>query len=160
MVDTVINLTEQQCMKSDPEYGQAVNCLREHKCTFEDVDLFNYRLIKSALNPLGIDMSEGDNGEAVAIITTNTLQEVLNAHKSEAACPTTQTLTVCVALDKDSQKLGLEQCSDLLCLNVGALKSMSPLPGHVTLFEGMLVVLRSCNLSTDLGITNGAQGIV
>ncbi|KAG2340439.1 hypothetical protein BDR05DRAFT_859325, partial [Suillus weaverae] len=32
--------------------------------------------------------------------------------------------------------------------------------GHVTLYEGMPVVLRLHNLSTDLAITNGSQGIV
>ncbi|KAG1734450.1 uncharacterized protein EDB91DRAFT_1009914, partial [Suillus paluster] len=71
-----------------------------------------------------------------------------------------QTLTVCTAVDKASQELGLKQRRDLLRLNVGALKSTSPLLGHVSLFEGMPVILRSHNLSTDLGITNGAQGIV
>jgi hypothetical protein len=46
-VNTVVNLSEQQHMKDDPEYGEAVMRLRSKTCTHEDVDLFNSKVIKS-----------------------------------------------------------------------------------------------------------------
>ncbi|KAG1894488.1 uncharacterized protein F5891DRAFT_892293, partial [Suillus fuscotomentosus] len=65
------------------------------------------------------------------------------------------------ALDKTTARpLTRDERDSLLKLNVSAIKSSTPLPGHVTLYEGMPVILRMRNLSTDLGITNGAQGIV
>ncbi|KAG1780876.1 hypothetical protein EV702DRAFT_1042590 [Suillus placidus] len=139
MAENYSVLINQQHTKGNPEYDEPVNWFRE------------------PLYPLGMDMSEGDNGDAVAIVTTNALREVLNAYKASTVCPTTETLTACAAVDKASQELGLKQYSDLLCQNVGALKSMSPLLEHVTLFEGMPVILRSQNLSIDLGIMNGVQ---
>ncbi|KAG1782952.1 hypothetical protein EV702DRAFT_949302, partial [Suillus placidus] len=44
-VNTVVTLTEQQRMKSDPPFGDAMQRLRVHECTYEDVDLFNARLM-------------------------------------------------------------------------------------------------------------------
>jgi hypothetical protein len=160
-INTIINLTEQQRMKDDPEFGDAVSRLCERRCTEEDVELFNTRVIRSATNLRGIDMGEPQNCEAAAIVSTNALREVLNAHKASTACPEMRRLVVCAALDKTtSRSLTRDERDNLLKLNMSGLKSANPLPGHVTLYEGMPVILRVRNLSTDLGITNGAQGIV
>jgi hypothetical protein len=159
-LNAVVNLTEQQRMKEDPAYAESVNRLRVRQCTPDDVDLFNSRLIRSANHPEGVDMGDEENWEAAAIVTTNALREILNAHKADIACADSQTLVVCGALDKASRELTYSERSDLLRLNVTALKSSSSLPGHIPLYEGMPVILRSRNLSTDLGITNGAQGVV
>ncbi|KAG1777605.1 hypothetical protein EV702DRAFT_923016, partial [Suillus placidus] len=43
-VNTVVTLSKQQRMKSDPEFGAAMQCLRTQECTYEDVDLFNSRV--------------------------------------------------------------------------------------------------------------------
>ncbi|KAG2107455.1 uncharacterized protein F5147DRAFT_528945, partial [Suillus discolor] len=43
-VNTVVTLTEQQRMKTDPEFGAAVQRLHIRQCTYEDVDLFNSRM--------------------------------------------------------------------------------------------------------------------
>ncbi|KAG2112599.1 uncharacterized protein F5147DRAFT_527641, partial [Suillus discolor] len=56
--------------------------------------------------------------------------------------------------------VSLAERQQLLNLNISALKSTQALPGFVVLAEGMPVILRVRNLSTDLGITNGSQGIV
>ncbi|KAG1887498.1 uncharacterized protein F5891DRAFT_904765, partial [Suillus fuscotomentosus] len=64
------------------------------------------------------------------------------------------------ALDKSGRKLSISEHDSLLKMNVSALKSSCPLPGYVSLFVGMPMILHSQNLSTDLGITNGSQGIV
>ena len=72
-VNAVISHTEQERMKGDPEYGDAVNRLRTRECTFEDAELFNTRLIKSDLHPSGVDMGIDSNASATAIVSTNIL---------------------------------------------------------------------------------------
>ncbi|KAG1740758.1 uncharacterized protein EDB91DRAFT_1248153 [Suillus paluster] len=114
----------------------------------------------STSNTTCVDMGDKDNWEVAAIVTTSALWEVLNAHKADTTCPRSQTLVVCGTLDKASRELTCKERSDLLHLNVTALKSSSPLPGHISLYEGMPIILRSWNLSTNLGITNGTQGVV
>jgi hypothetical protein len=52
-VDDVIFLDEQQRMKGDLEYGDAILRLRKHKCIMEDVDLSNSHVIKSVNYPGG-----------------------------------------------------------------------------------------------------------
>ncbi|KAG2365166.1 hypothetical protein BDR07DRAFT_1278000 [Suillus spraguei] len=70
-------------------------------------------------------------------------------------------LIVCAALDKlSSCELSYAEHETLLWSNVATLKAACILPGYVMLFEGMPVILRVHNLSTDLGITNGSQGVV
>ncbi|KAG2347005.1 hypothetical protein BDR05DRAFT_831836, partial [Suillus weaverae] len=65
------------------------------------------------------------------------------------------------ALDKlSSHELSHAECKTLLQLNIVTLKAARSLPGYVMLFEGMPVILQLHNLSTDLGITNGSQGVV
>ena len=44
-INMVISLTEQERMKKDSEYGEAVNHLRTRQCGLEDVELFNSRVI-------------------------------------------------------------------------------------------------------------------
>ena len=70
-VDDVIFLDEQQRMKDDIEYGNAVLRLRKRKCIMEDVDLFNSRVIKSVNYPGGIDMGVDGNDESVIIVSKN-----------------------------------------------------------------------------------------
>ncbi|KAG1894374.1 uncharacterized protein F5891DRAFT_893426, partial [Suillus fuscotomentosus] len=43
-INTVVTLTEQQRMKTDPAYGQAVSRLRVRECTYNDMELFNSRV--------------------------------------------------------------------------------------------------------------------
>lgn len=45
-------------------------------------------------------------------------------------------------------------------MNTSAYSSQAALPGFITLYNGMPVVLRMRNLSTELGIANGSQGYV
>jgi len=70
-VNTVVNFTEQQRMKSDPKYGEAVQRLWTQECTLADVDLFNSRVVKSAASPGGVDMRESGYCNALAIVATN-----------------------------------------------------------------------------------------
>jgi len=158
MVNVVINLTDQQRMKDDVEYGDAVKRLRVRKCTEDDVDLFNSRVMKMSSKLDGVDLSSVSTEDTTAIITTNKLCEVLNARKAQAVSG--DALVVCAALDKTSEEMSPEMRTKLLQLNVTGLKASRCLPGFTTLSVGMPVILRLRNVSTDLGITNGSQGTV
>ena len=86
-INTIVNLTEQQRMKDDVEYGEAVARLRVHECTLADAELFNMRLTKSFTYAEGVDMGLPDNNNACAIVIGNSLHEALNKKKAEACCP-------------------------------------------------------------------------
>ncbi|KAG1904463.1 uncharacterized protein F5891DRAFT_895446, partial [Suillus fuscotomentosus] len=43
-INVVVSLTEQQRMKGDVQYGDAVCWLRERQCNYDDVKLFNSRV--------------------------------------------------------------------------------------------------------------------
>lgn len=159
-VDTVVELNEQQRMKEDYEYGQAVQCLRIRRCIVEDVDMFNSRVIKTS-GKAGIDMGINENINAAAIVSTNHLREVLNAKKAFAMGQ--KGVITCAARDEISSKelLTLKESEYLLKLNLGSLStSQQVLPGIVHLYEGMPAILRCRNISTELKITNGSQGVV
>ena len=83
-IDTVVTLTEQQRMKDDPGYGDAVNRLRVRKCTYKDLELFNTRLMKSASHADGVNMSKDGNWKATVIVSTNSLRETVNIRKAES----------------------------------------------------------------------------
>ena len=160
-VDTVVTLTEQQQMRSDPAYGDAVSRLRVHKCTLEDVDMFNSRLMKSAVQADGVDMSKDENWKATVIVSTNSLREMVNIRKAESnAKRLMHNLVVCAALDQATELLSKENRQFLLNLNVANITAQGSLPGFLSLYVGMPVILHMRNISTDLAITNGSQGYV
>jgi len=166
-VDTVIELSEQQRMKSDPEYASAVQRLRTRECHIEDVELFNSCLIKSSTNPEGIDMGDNENSSASIIVNTNLLRETLNMEKACALCSSSEKndpeLIICAAEDilpSGHIPLTQSEANQILHTNFSSSKNQGSLPGFVPLFIGMPVILRTRNLSTDLKITNGSQGYV
>ncbi|THV05582.1 hypothetical protein K435DRAFT_790095 [Dendrothele bispora CBS 962.96] len=156
-VNGVISLTEQKRMKGDLEYADAVGRLRMRQCTQKDVELFNSRVIKSADNPNGIDMSLPENYAAAAIVRTNFLRSQLNYRKA-GAVGGYERMVVSNDLANNS-KIEKKLLRDFL-LDIDTSSDSDILPGRIPLFEGMPVILKSRNLSTGLGITNGAQGIV
>lgn len=161
-INAVVTLTEQQHMKNDPEYGAAVKRLRTRQCTLDDVELFNTCVIKTAANKNGVDMSIPENAGASAIVRTNILREILNLRKAETNCAQEgRELIVCAALDKCPTKPLLKHEREMILnLNLTSAKIQNALPGFIPLYVGMPVVLRMKNISTDLGITNGSQGII
>ena len=161
-VNAVLTFTEQKRMKNDPEYATAVTHLCTRECTISDVDLFNTRIIKSAAHEDGIDMSTDENFNATAIVPINLLRQTMNLRKAESNCFRYKLrLTTCAAVDTCStSKLSQKQHDDLLRLDMSSSKLMDALPGFLPLYVGMPIVLKSKNISTDLGITNGSQGYV
>jgi hypothetical protein len=131
-VNTVVTLSEQQRMRTDPEFGGTTQCLRTWECTYEDVDLFNSRVIRSDLHPDGIDLSLAGNSTATAIVATNVVREQLNLAKARANCGQgSQPLIICAANDKVKDKsfaLNNHLREYLLQLEVTALSSSGSLP--------------------------------
>ena len=161
-VNAVVTFTDQKRMKDDVEYATAVTHLRTRECTMNDVDLFNTRLIKSASHENGIDMSIDENFNATAIVPTNLLRQTMNIRKAETNCfKYNLRLTNCAAIDTcSSSNLSQKEHEDLLHLDMSSSKLSDALPGFLPLFVGMPIVLKSKNISTDLGITNGCQGYI
>jgi len=92
-VDDVIFLDEQQRMKDDMEYGNAVLRLRKH-------NLFNSHVIKSVNYPGGIDMSIDGNEDSVIIVSKNLIRQTINMKKAAAV-----THFLCVKYGKLSMKV-------------------------------------------------------
>ncbi|KAF5357492.1 hypothetical protein D9758_012512 [Tetrapyrgos nigripes] len=180
-LNAVINLTEQKRMALDPEYGSAVLRLRNRECTEDDVTLFNSRRIKSWNHLSGLELARPEHYEASAIVATNLKRQVLNQCKTEAICsaPSGPSLIECVAYDeiveigskhaknepepkltiKDAEEPGFHMRTELIKLNFSSQQSRI-LPGSVQLYVGMPVILKSYNLCTELGVTNGSIGYV
>ncbi|KAG1776713.1 hypothetical protein EV702DRAFT_1198103 [Suillus placidus] len=159
-VNTVVTLSEQQRMKRDPAYGEAVSRLRVRQCTYTDLELFNSRVIKSSRHVAGVDMCSPNNITAAAIVATNNLREALNAQKAADTCGQDGLLSG-YALDKCThQVLSCSERLELLALNFTNVRATNSLPAVVPLYVGMPVILHARIISTDLGITNGSQGIV
>ena len=157
-IDMVISLSEQQRMKEDPEFAAAVGRLWIRECNLGDVELFNKWVVKLTRHPNGLELY-GELQTATMLVGTNFVQELLNNSKAKSSC--TGELIYCAAHDMVN---GTEPTTDeqqqLLGLNLADFSSEGALPGFIPLFIGMPVILRNCNISTELGITNGSQGIV
>ena len=134
-VDTVKELIDQHWMKSDSAYANTVLQLWTCNCNFEDVKLFNSRLITSADNPDGVNMSTIENEQAAVIVQTNALWELLNFAKAKSNCRHTDDLILCAAKDISNDlpnSLTLEDCQNLLHLDfVSSKKFQQSLPGFL-----------------------------
>lgn len=160
-VNSVTSLTEQQRMKDDPDFGNAINRLRTRTCTLDDLDLFNSRVIKSSGNPNGFVFHNTNYLQATILVSNNYMRELLNSNKAKVACGQSENLIVCAALDTvDGTPPNRSIREELLNRNMSKYTSEGALPGYIPLYIGMPVILRSHNISTELGITNGSQGIV
>ena len=161
-INSVICLTKQERMKSDPDFGDAVGRLRIRECTEDDVNIFNSLIIRSAMNEQGVDMGSPEEKNAVSIVDTNAIREILNIRKAHSICTESgHTLIMSAAIDKcSSTSLSNAERHQLLNMDFSSSKLNQNLPGFIPLFINMPIILRNKNLSTDLGITNGAQGIL
>ncbi|KAG1765734.1 hypothetical protein EV702DRAFT_981359, partial [Suillus placidus] len=105
-------------------------------------------------------MRSPNNITAATIVATNNLREALNAQKAADTCGQDGLLSG-YALDKCThQVLSRSERLELLALNFINVRATNSLPAVVPLYVGMPVILRARIISTDLGITNGSQGIV
>jgi hypothetical protein len=148
-VNAIITFTEQVHIKTDTEYADAVTHLHTRKCTLSDVDLFNSRLIKSAICENGIDMSTNDYFNATAIVPTNLLRQTMNIHRAETNCLCNNiNLINCAAIDTcSSTTLTKQHRTQLLHLDMSSSKLKNALPGFISLHIGMPVILKRNNIS-------------
>ncbi|KAK0431620.1 hypothetical protein EV421DRAFT_1742971 [Armillaria borealis] len=127
------------------------------QCMPEDVSLFNERVIKTFSYQCGVDM---DGVEAVVVVHTNLLRHSINSYKAMSNCSTQDVITCC-ATDRIGGRLVPEMYrADLLDRDVSHVINKGGLHGCLAYYVGMPVILRSRNISTDLKITNGAQGFL
>jgi hypothetical protein len=157
-VNIVVSLSEQQRMKDDLEYASAVGRLRVRNCNLGDVELFNSRVVKSAKHPDGLSMM-GEREKATMLVGTNFIRELINNTKAKSSVE--GELIYCAARDLvDGSEPAPHERKHLLSLNLADFSSEGALPGLIPLYVGMPVILRNRNISTELGITNGSQGVV
>ncbi|KAK0471490.1 hypothetical protein IW261DRAFT_1344479, partial [Armillaria novae-zelandiae] len=96
--------------------------------------------------------------ESVAVVRTNMMRHAINSYKAKSNAQVKDLITCC-AVDSVKGVLVPEiYRDDLLARDISSLMNKGALPGKISYYIGMPVILRSRNLSTDLKITNGAQG--
>jgi len=157
-VNVVVSLSEQQRMKDDPEYASAVGRLRVRDCNLGDIELFNSRVVKSTRHPSGLEMKD-QREKATMLVGTNFVRELINNVKAKSSVE--GELVYCAAYDLiDGSEPATSERKYLLGLNLADFTSEGALPGLIPLYIGMPVILRNRNISTELGITNGSQGVV
>jgi len=145
-------------MKDDPEYASAVGRLRVRDCNLGDVELFNSRVVKSVGHPDGLSMV-GELEKATMLVGTNFVWKSTNNTKAKSSAK--GELIYCAASDLiDHSEPAPHERKYLLTLNLADFSSEGTLLGLIPLYVGMPVILRNRNISTELGITNGSQGIV
>lgn len=155
----IVVFDEQYRMRSDPQYADAVNRLRKRECTFEDVDLFNSRIIKSTWNNEGVDVGSAFDEDAAVIVRTNKLRHAVNARKATAM--TDGAAIECYAYDTmDQHEFPREKRLTLLHTDFSKNSGQRNLPALLLFYIGMPVILKHSNISTELGIVNGAAGIL
>ena len=163
---TVVELTEQKRMAADPDFARAVSHLRKRECNTDDMNLFNSRVVMSLHNPHGVKFSNHNRHNAVAIVDRNRTRRVLNSEKARAVTSPlgSQRLYRCFARHLTKEEEGRRSRSgvevpphvqnDLVHNDID-----SRLAPVLDLYIGAPVVAKS-NVSVELGITNGQQGII
>ncbi len=165
-VTHVVEFTEQYRMKGDPEYADAVSRLRVRSCTEADVDMFNSRVIKSEENTNGIDMSVEPYINSTVIVARNIKRIAINFQKGKSQAQRLSKTIIYIAAHDISNKKTVpnfpkyksRQC--LLKMDITKFSNDGALPGYIALYDGMPVIVKGKNISTELKITNGAQGFV
>src|SRR5260370_2758198 len=155
-VESVIELTEQKRMQEDPEYAQACQHLRIHKCDFDDMKIFNSCLIKSPSNPLGVHLKTFP--ESTIIVHWNITHQHLNQVKADSLTSSSvlPELLKCTAWHTIGKKIVTAEVQN----HLEQISTSDGLPPHLDFYIGAPVVLRNRNLSQELRITNASQGIV
>jgi Helitron helicase-like domain at N-terminus/PIF1-like helicase len=160
-VNAVVELEEQKRMVKDPEYGMTVSRLRMRRCTNEDLELFNTRVVASRDHPEGIELTPEESTVATTIVRDNRSRLYLNILKAKVLVPEKQ-LVLCAARDfhKGGLPLDGEERDTHLMADFASTIASGSLPSFIPLAVGMNVVLRSRNISPELKIANGSKGVL
>lgn len=165
-IHNVVELKEQHRMKSDKDYADAVLRLRTKECLPADVDLFNSRVIGGGNNR--IDLGNSDATRYTAIVNSNRVRMIINNLKSHS---TTFAGPVVWCAARDMKVEGSGKARSLIALESQHREEIlkadftseianGAQPGIIPLAVGMRVNHRGRNISTNLKIHNGVQGIV
>ena len=144
---------------ADSDYLQVLKRLRNAACTSEDIHLIRTRL-GGRLSKEEIKRFDG-----VSIITgLNNIMDGINNKASESA-QTNENIRTEVFFSEDSKRSnGLKRTPHLSRSFQYKAWETSPaktesLPGRITIWKGMPVIIKA-NEAVELGITNGASGVV
>ena len=120
------------------------------------MNIFNSCLIKSPSNPLGVDLKKFP--ESTVIVHRNITWQHLNKAKADSLTSSSvfPELLRCTAWHTIGKKIATAEVQS----HLEQITTGDGLPPHLDLYIGAPVVLRNRNLSQELRITNGAQGIV
>ena len=145
-----IVLLDEQMRVQDQEYLALLNRLREGECTDADVAMLNRRVVGQSVNITSIT-------EAPIITPGNQLVMAVNNQFVDGHSQHTDvyvsTAYDCLGKKRKVPKKVAKRYKDK------APTATSGLPRELKLFVGMPVMV-SCNIKTELGITNGTTGKV
>src|SRR5260370_15143285 len=118
--------------------------------------IFNSCLIKSPSNPLGVNLKTFP--QSTIIVHQNITHQHLNKFKADSLTSSSllPELLRCTA----RHTIGKKNVTAEVQNHLEQISTGDGLPPHLDLYIGAPVVLRNRNLSQELCITNGAQGIV
>ena len=124
-IDIVIELDEQKRMEADPPYASTVLRLRTRTCIEDDVDIFNQCLIKSSLNPTGVDLAAPEHVATTAIVGTNDVRHALNLEKARSITLAhgRPDLIMCEARHMNGRSEVSEQIHNHLLYDIEAIRS-------------------------------------
>lgn len=122
--------------------------------------MFNSCVIRLPEHSKGIDMGLQENLAVSAIVSTNHLHEILNIKKAHMMGGAKLIMCMSCDIPITSVKLTKIEYESLLKQNFTSAKNQGALPGFLSLYISMPVILRHRNISTELKIANGSQGIV
>ena len=146
-----IVLLDEQMRVQDPEYLALLNRLREGKCTDADVAMLNGRVVGQAVSITSIT-------DAPIIAPGNQLVMAINDLFCSIHSQHTR-VYVSTAFDYRGRKKRKVPKKLAKIYKDKAPTATSGLPRLLKLFVGMPVMV-SCNIKTELGITNGTTGKV
>src|SRR5260370_9726955 len=123
---------------------------------FDDMKIFNSCLVKSPSNPLGVDLKIFP--ESTIIVHRNITCQHLNKVKADSLTSSSMApkLIRCTAKHTIGKQIVTAEVQN----HLEQISTADGLPPHLDLYTGAPVVLRNRNISQELRITNGAQGIV
>ena len=144
-----IILLDEQMRVTDKRYQEVLNRLREGKCTDSDIALLNTRVVGHTVDFSSI------SGNPLITPGNKLVMEVNKLFASHHS----QDKQVFISIGKDcikKKKVPMKLAN--LIKNFPSTKC-NGLPGELPLFIGMPVFL-TVNIATELGLTNGATGVV
>ena len=146
-----IILLDEQMRVTDKEYQGLLNRLRQGKCTDEDIDILNQRIVGQTVNVDKISSNPIISPGNKLVMEINSLFSLCHSKEKQ------------VFVSKSQDLFGKKK--EILPRDLAHMIRNFPntrtegLPQELPLFIGMPVFLTK-NIATELGLTNGSTGII